>query len=144
MRASRRGRRTNLIAAQFRADLKAAKKIWLPWRLLLPLGIVFLGIIIVCDHFGRLNMSLPLINCLGIFGLLIYLKWRLRRQPLFWSIMSVLVALHALLVWYIPWTSKWVPAAAIAGISSVDFCFMLWVLAAAETVLEGQRATESP
>ena len=143
MRVSARERRANLIAAQFRNDLKTAKKIWLPWRLLLPLGVVFLGIIIVCDHFGRLNMSLPLINCLSVFGLLIYLKWGLRRRPLFWGIVSVLAVLHALLLWYIPRTSNWVPAVAIAGISSIDFCFMLWVLAAVEILLEGEEAAES-
>jgi len=143
MRVSGRRRRADLITAQFRNDLKVARKLWLPWRLLLPLGVLFLAIIVVCDYFGRLNMSLPLINCLGVFGLLIYLKWELRGQPLFWGIVFVLAALHALLVWCIPWTSNWVPAAAIAGINSIDFCFMLWVLAAVEILLEGEEAAES-
>jgi hypothetical protein len=123
------------IGAQVRNDIKAAQKVWLPWRVLLPLGAVFLVVIMTCDHFGRLNMSLPLINCIGVFGLFIYLKWGLRREPLFWITIAVLAALHALLLWYLPWTSKWVPAATIAGISSIDFCLMLWILAAVETLV---------
>ena len=102
-----------------------------------------LPVIWLCDHFGRLSMSLPLLNCIGVFGLLIYLKWDLRRQPLFWAVIVLLVALHAVLTWYIPWTSRWVPAVAIAGISSIDFCFMLWILAAVEIVLGDQATVKS-
>jgi hypothetical protein len=128
------------ISSQVSNDIKAARKIWLPWRVLLPLGVLVLGVIVVCDHFGRLNMALPIINCIGVFGLFIYLKWGLRRQPLFWSVIAMLAALHALLIWYLPWTSKWVPAATIAGISSIDFCLILWILAAVETLVR-DRAT---
>ena len=130
------------IRAQVRDDIKAARKIWLPWRVLLPFGIFSLVVIVICDHFGRLNMSLPLLNCVAVFGLLIYLKWSLRRQLVFWSTIAVLAALHAVLLWSIPWTSKWVPSVAIAGISSVDFCLMLWVLAAVEAVTESQVASK--
>jgi hypothetical protein len=123
-----------------RSDLKVAKSIWLPWPALLVLGVLCLAIVLVCDHFGRLEMSLPLYNCILVFGLLFYLKWGLRRHPLFWGVMAVLAMLHAFLIWYIPWTSQWVPALAIASISSIDFCFMLWVLAATEILL-GARVT---
>jgi hypothetical protein len=123
------------IGNQFRNDVKAARKIWLPWRVLLPYAVLCLAVIIVCDRFGRLSMALPLLNCIAVFGLLIYLKWPLRRQPLFWTIVGVFAALHALLLWYLPWTSNWVPAAAIAGISSVDFCLMLWILIGVEALI---------
>jgi hypothetical protein len=43
--------------------------------------------------------------------------------------MTVLAALHVLLVLFVPWTSKWVPAMAIADIDSVDLIVMLAILA---------------
>jgi hypothetical protein len=131
------------ISSQVRADIKAAKKIWLPWRVLLPLMVACIPVFMLFDHYGKLNMALPVLNCAGVFGLLIYLKWALRRQPLFWATVAVLVAVHILLIWYIPWTSKWVPAVAIAGISSIDFCLMLLALAAVETLLASQSTAES-
>ena len=130
------------IITQATNDIKAARKIWLPWRVLLPWMVFSLAVIVVCDHFGKMDMSLPLLMSIGLFAFFIYLKWGLRRQPLFWSTIAVLAAVHALLIWYIPWTSKWVPAAAIAAVASIDLCLMLWVLAAVEVLVGGQTTAE--
>jgi len=130
------------IIIQATNDIKAARKIWMPWRVLLPWMVFSLAVIIVCDHFGKMDMSLPLLMSIGLFGFFIYLKWRLRRQPLFWSTIAVLAAVHALLIWSIPWTSKWVPAAATAAVASIDLCLMLWVLAAVEVLVGGQKTAE--
>jgi hypothetical protein len=57
--------------------------------------------------------------------------------------MLIITMLHALLVWYIPWTTKWVPALAIAAIDSADFCLLLWLLTAVGRLMErGRTATE--
>ena len=82
-------------------------------------------------------MALPLLNSVGVIGFLSYLKRTLWRQSLFWVAITLFVGVHALLIWYIPWTSKWVPALAIGGINSIDLCIMLWLLAAVETTLGG-------
>ena len=132
----------NPIVTQATNDIKAARKIWLPWRVLLPWMVFSLVVILVCDHFGRMNISMPLLMSIGLFGFFIYLKWGLRRQPLFWTTIVGLATLHALLIWYVPWTSSRVPAAAVAGIASVDLCLMLWVLAAVEVLLRNQATAE--
>jgi hypothetical protein len=127
---------------QFKADLKVAKNISLPWRILLLLAVVCIPVFVEFDHYGKLNMAVPALNCALVFGFLIYVKWTLRRQPLFWATMTLLAAMHILLAWYVPWTSGWVPAVAIAGISSVDFCVMLWILAAVEVLLVNEPGVE--
>jgi hypothetical protein len=116
------------LKAEVKSDIKAARKLWMPWWLVLAWMAFCLPVIILSDRVGRLGMSLPLLNCIAVFGFLIYLKRRLRRQVKFWTTLAVLAALHALVIWYVPWTSKWVPAVAIAIISSVDFCLMLWIV----------------
>jgi len=128
------------IRAQAKCDIKAAKKLRLPWWALVALGVCSFAACALFDRYGQLNMALPVLDCVGIFGFFIYLKWRLRKQPLFWAIILVLAGLHALLVWYIPWNGKWVPAIAVAGMLSVDLCLMLWVLAAVETFLGAPEA----
>jgi hypothetical protein len=130
------------INAQVGKDIKAAKKIWLPWRLLLPLIALCIPAYALFDYYGKENLAVPVLMCAALFGFLIYLKWSLRRQPLFWAIILLLAAVHAALVWYIPWTTKWVPAAAIGGIGSVDLCVMLWTLAAVEAWLGGQSEAD--
>jgi hypothetical protein len=130
------------IITQATNDIKAARKIWLPWRLLLPWMVFSLVVIVVCDHFGRMNMSMPLLMSIGLFAFFIYLKWGLRRQPLFWGTIALLAAVHAWLIWHLPWTSDWVPAVATAVVASIDLCLMLWILAAVEVLIGSQSAAE--
>ena len=131
------------IITQARNDIKAARKIWLPWRVLLPWGVFCLAVELVLNHFGKLNMSLPLLGSIVVFAFFIYLKWELRREPPFWSVIAAFAALHALLIWYIPWTSRWVPAVVTTGVVSIDICLMLWVLAAVEVLLTDQATAEN-
>jgi hypothetical protein len=88
-------------------------------------------------------MALPLISCVTVLALLIYIKWGLRRQPLFWTMILLLALVHAVLIWYIPWTSRWVPALVTAGISSLDFYLMLWILVAIEMRLHERVTAKS-
>ncbi|WP_155264315.1 hypothetical protein [Sphingomonas segetis] len=130
------------IITQATNDIKAARKIWLPWRVLLPWMVFCLAVIVVCDHFERMNMSMPLLMSIGLFAFFIYLKWGLRRQALFWGTIALLMAVHVALIWYIPWTSDWVPAAVTAGVASIDLCLMLFVLAAVEVLCGSQAVAE--
>lgn len=127
------------LSTDVRNDIKAAQKLSLPWWGVLIWMAFCLPVILVCDHFGKLNMALPILNCIGVLGLLIALRWRLRRQVWFWTAMTIVAALHALLIWYVPWTGKWVPALAISAIDTADFCAVLWLLSAVERLKEGQN-----
>ena len=130
------------IITQATNDIKAARKIWLPWRVLLPWMVFCLAVIVVCVNFERMNMSMPLLMSIGLFAFFIYLKWGLRRQALFWGTIALLMAVHVALIWYIPWTSDWVPAAVTAGVASIDLCLMLFVLAAVEVLCGSQAVAE--
>ena len=87
-------------------------------------------------------MSLPVLNCIAVFGFLIALKWKLRRRIWFWCIMIFIAALHVPLILFIPWTTQWVPALAIGMIDSADFCVIVWVLAAAGRLMEDPTTAE--
>ena len=110
--------------------------------MLLPWGIFCLAVIAICDHFGRLSMSMPLLMMIAVFGFFFYLKWELRRQPLFWSVIALLAVLHIGLVWSIPWSSDRVATGALAGGGSIDLCLMFLLLAAVEVLLKGQATAK--
>lgn len=115
---------------EVRADIRQAKKLRLklPWWGNLCVIIGLLPIIWLFDHFGSLDLFLPTFNCAGVLGLMVAFKRELWPQAWFWMTMAVIAGLHALLILLIPWGSRWVPALAIAGIDSVDFCLVLWII----------------
>jgi hypothetical protein len=112
-----------------KSDIKAAKKMpRLPWWGVLCLIIGGLPICWMFDHFGRLNMALPAFNSVAVLYIVIALKRKLSGHAWFWITMAIIAGLHVPLILFVPWTTKWVPAAAIAGIDSVDVVVILAIL----------------
>ena len=126
----------------FKDDIKAAKKIRLPWWVLLCLGVGSLPIYWLFDHSGRLELALPTLNSILVVGFTIAVKWKLRRHAWFWGTMAILAALHAPLILFFPWTERWVPALVIAAIDSADLIVMLAILAVVTKFMEGPKAAE--
>lgn len=120
-------------------DIRAAKKIRLPGWLLICLVIGSALSAALFDHFGRLDLELPVLNSIAVLGLLVALKWKLRRRAWFWITMSIIAALHVPLILLVPWTTKWVPALAIAAIDSVDFYVILAILSVLGNIIEGAK-----
>lgn len=130
------------LSINVRNDIRTAQKLRLPWWGVLIWMALCLPVIWGLDHIGKLNMALPTLNCIAILSLLIALRWKLKRHMWFWAVMLIIAILHALLIWYVPWTTKWVPAIAIAVIDSVDFCIVLWILAGVGKLMEGPSTSE--
>ena len=84
-----------------------------------------------------------LLNVIAVLGFVLILKRQLWRHSRFWGAMAFIAVLHAPLIVLVPWTTKWVPALAIAAIDSVDFCLILWVLAVVEKFLGGPNSPET-
>jgi hypothetical protein len=125
----------------FKKDLKAAQAIRLPWWVLLCL---FAGAIIVGELFnrwGRLELALPVLNTVLVIGFVAAVKWDMRAHVWYWITLTIIVAVHVPLIMFIPWTTKWVPAFAIAMIDSVDLCAMLVVFSLIRRCM-AQRATD--
>ena len=113
-----------------RDEIKAAKKLRLPWWILLCLGVGSYLCASLLDKFGKLDLVLPTMNSILVLGFMLALKRKLWRKPWFWVTMAVIAVLHVPLILFVPWDTKWVPALAIAVIDSADFCGILLILAA--------------
>lgn len=131
-----------LLANDVKGDIRAAKKIRLPWWGVLLVIIGSLPIYWVFDHFGRLNIALPTLNSVGMLAFAIAVKWKLRRRAWLWITMAVIAALHFPLILFVPWGARWVPALAIAAIDSADLIVMLAILAVVQKFMERSKAAE--
>jgi hypothetical protein len=126
-----------------KSDIKEAKKIWLPWPAVLLLFALALLLRGMLKDSGLLYLYRPIWNGVGVFGFLFYLKWRLRWHAWFWATMAAVVALHVLLILFVPWTNKWVPALVTAGVDSLDICLVFWILGIVEAFAGGPKDNES-
>ena len=126
-----------------KSDIKAAKKLRLPWWGVLCLIFGSLPLYWLFDHFGRFDIALPTLVSIGMLGFVIAVKRKLARHAWFWGTMAILAALHVPLVLFVPWTTKWVPAIAIAAIGSADICVMLAILAVVAKFMEGPKTTDT-
>lgn len=138
-----KGDRELRVVNEIKNDIKTAKKIRLPWWAVLSWMVVCAPIIWLFDHSGRFDLALPTLVSVGMLGFAIALKWKLKRHAWFWGTMAILAALHVPLILFVPWTTKWVPAIAIAAIGSADICVILAVLAVVKKFMEGSKTAET-
>jgi len=117
------------IASEIKGDIKAARKVRLPWWGLLCVGIGAYLTSWLFDHLGRFDLVLPILNAFFVLGFAVAVKWKLRRRSWFWITMTILAVFHVPLILLVPWTTKWIPAIAIALIDSADLVLMLAILA---------------
>jgi hypothetical protein len=132
------------LANDVRREIKAAKKLRIPgWGVVCGIIASFLCAWLF-DSFGKLDLVLPTLNSIGVFGLMLGFKRKLWRRAWFWGTIAVIAAFHIPLILFVPWTTRWVPALAIAVIDSVDFCLILWILAVVGKFMEEPTVSERP
>lgn len=132
------------LANEIKDDIKAARKIRLPWWALLCLGIGSFLAAWLFDHLRRFDLVLPALNSVFVLGFTVAVKWKLRRHAWFWGTVAILAALHIPLILFVPWTTKWVPALLIAAIDSADLIVMFAILSVVAKFMEGSNAPEGP
>ncbi len=125
-----------------RHEIKAAKKLRMPgWGVVCGIIASFLCAQLF-EHFGKLDFVLPTLNSILVLGFMLTFKRKLWRHAWFWGTMAVIAGLHVPLILFVPWTSGWVPALAIAVIDSLDFCLILWILAVVEKLMREPNSVE--
>ena len=124
---------------ELKREIREAKKLHLSWRARLLIFIVGAPTVFLFGIYGRLELAMPLIITIGMHGLVIYFKRKLRRHAWFWIAMTVSAALHVPLILFVPWHAKWVPGPAVAVIATADFCLILWILIVVGKLAERSR-----
>src|SRR5690242_21844087 len=96
------------------------KKMRLPWWGVLCVMIGALPMYLLFVYFGRFDLARPTIYSVAMVAIAIAMRWKLRWHVWFWITMTVIAALHVLLILSVPWTTKWVPAIVIIPIGIAD------------------------
>jgi hypothetical protein len=82
--------------------------------------------------FGTILLALLFVSIgrfeLAMVGLVITMRWKLRKHVWFWITVTILAALHLPLILFLPSTTRWIPAILIAPIGIADLYAMLWVI----------------
>lgn len=114
------------------------------WELREIFGIAVLVFIpsVLLDQYVRPGIGLPA----GLAALMILIavlwRWDLSEQPWFWRIVAAIVTVHLPLIRFIPWTTKWIPAAISTPFCFVDILLILRIFGLGERFFN--RREESP
>ncbi len=130
---------TMSLVQNIKDDIREARAIRLPWWGVLSWMAICGLIEWLLVAFGRFDLGLPTLNSVAVVGFTIALKRKLGHHAWFWITMTVLAILHVPLVLFVPWTTKWVPAFAIAAIDSGDLIVMLVILAVVGKFMAEQK-----
>ena len=130
------------IAEDINESIQAAKKIRLPKRALLGIGVGAFLLYFVFYYFGRFDLDLPILNFVAVICFILFVKRKLRRYVWFWITMVAIVAAHVPLFMFVPWTTRWMPAVMIAVIDSADFYLMLWIISVIGHLVEGPKTSK--
>jgi hypothetical protein len=111
---------------------------------ILLLGVLFaLGmtpVLLWLNYIDRQELMYPVIASAAAIILVIRGRWDLRNRPWFWFTMLVIIALHVVIVWRIPWKSGWVPAPVTSLFCIIDLVVIFSVLAGIQKVADWRRA----
>jgi hypothetical protein len=106
----------------------------------IPVGAFLLSALF--DHFGKLALARPIGFSVSIIIITIAMRWKLRGHVWFWVTMTFLAALHAPLILFIPWTTKWIPVLVIIPFGIADSYAILWVLSVVGKFMRVPMATD--
>jgi hypothetical protein len=109
-------------------DVRTARKMRLSWRGLLGVMAGSLVLCRLCDHFGRLDLAMPLMMSACALGFVLALKRTWTRRTWFWIAMAFAVALQVELILWVPWPTEWIPARSWAGAATIDFVAITLIL----------------
>ncbi len=127
---------------ELKSEIQEAKKLHLSWRTKLFIFIIGAPMTFLFALYGRLELAMPLMMIIGVLGLVVFFKWKLRRHAWFWITLTLIAALHVPFFLFVPWTTRWVPALATAVVASADFCLILWILVVVEQFMGTPKIDE--
>jgi hypothetical protein len=131
------------LIADIKKDIQAARQVRLPWWGVLCWMAGCALLVWPLVKLRRLDLALPILNCVAVLGFAIALKRKLSRHMWFWITMSVIAVLHVPLIMFVPWTTMWVPAIAIAAIDSADLIAIITLVSVIQRFMEGPTASET-
>ncbi|HEX3571078.1 MAG TPA: hypothetical protein VHU44_09680 [Acidobacteriaceae bacterium] len=108
--------------------LKQNRRMQLIWNEGLALFGVTMVVAVLFRHFGVLGLARPTLISFVVMAIAVKVNWRLRDRVWFWLVITAAAAYHVILIVFIPWTARWIPALVVAPILFGDLVLLLWVI----------------
>jgi hypothetical protein len=99
---------------------------WTLWVIVAAL--VVFPLVPLFHYLGRPAGGFPAALCALMLAMVVRVRWELSRHPWFWPTVIAIAAIHVPLIWFVPWTSRWVPAVIITPFCIVDALVMLAII----------------
>ncbi|WP_446743085.1 hypothetical protein [Silvibacterium acidisoli] len=106
-------------------ELADEKQLKLPWWGVLCVIFGAMPLFFLFHYFGKASLGRPALYSTAMICIAVAMRWRLRREVWFWATVAAITVLHVLLVLFVPWGTKWVPAIIITPIAIADLYLML-------------------
>jgi hypothetical protein len=120
--------------------LKKNRQMKLTWNEGFALFGVTIVVALLFGHFGVFGLARPTLISLVVIAIAVKVNWKLRDRVWFWSVISSAAAYHILLIMFIPWTVRWIPALVVAPILFADLVLLLWIIIVFERRFEKSAA----
>ena len=82
----------------------------------------------VTEHLGRAELTRPIIISIVTLAIIVIIYPELYKKLWFWMVTTVFAGFHLALILLVPWSSGWVPSAAIAPLCIADLAIMIWII----------------
>lgn len=116
----------------------------LRWRGILAIVVCTIPVALLFDHFGILDLVMPVYGTVAVLLLTIRFHWELKRRPWFWMVIAVWAALHAWMLVRVHWPHQWIPGRAWGGAATLDTVATFVIVALIEKLLhEGPFAPKA-
>lgn len=118
------------------------KQLTLSWKsgLVIFVGALLIGL--AFNYLGKSALERPTGVSVVIVAFAVAMKWELRSQIWFWTAVAIFVALHVMLILFIPWPTGWIPAVVMIPIGLADLYAMLGILSMVRKFVERPTMSE--
>ena len=98
----------------------------------IALAIITSPVCLVFYYFGEPGKGRAAWFFLIVLVISAKVRWELRKHSWFWVTIAAIAIVESLMVMYVPWTSKWIPAFVLIPFALVDCLVVLRIIQTVE------------
>ena len=117
------------------------KKSTILWAIVAVIAVV--PIVALFHYIGKPASGFPAALSVLMLAIAVKVRWELSRRPWFWITIAALAIVHAPLVWFNPWSTRWVPSFIVTPFCIVDGLAILGIITFVEKLNSQVPTSES-
>jgi hypothetical protein len=119
---------------------ETTKRKWTLWEVVAVL-LVF-PLVPLFHYIGKPASGFPAALSVLVIAIAIRVRWELSRLPWFWIAVFAIAVIHVPIIWFVPWSTRWIPAFIITPFCIVDLLAILGIFTLVERLNGSVSASE--